>query len=138
MASGSLHQRNFRKARAASQLSDFPHHHLGAVIAFGSRVVAVGYNSTKTNPIQKFYKTERNFESDTKNNGMVHAEMACLIQTKNLDVDWSKASIYIYREHKDGSTALAKPCAACQKALQARGIKNIFYTTEDIPYTKLH
>lgn len=137
MASDSMHQRNFKKAKNASYLSDFPTHHLGAVITYGSKVIAVGYNSTKTNPIQKYYNTERGFDPDTKNNGMIHAEMACLIQTKDLNIDWSKTSIYIYREHKNGKPALAKPCAACQKALQERGVKNIYYTTEDIAYTKL-
>ena len=137
MASGSLHQRNFKKAQAASRLSDYPTHHLGAVITVGSRIVAVGYNTTKTNPIQKYYNLERKFDYETKNNGMVHAEMACLIQTKNMDLDWTKAAIYVYREHKDGTPALAKPCPACQKALQERGIKNIYYTTDDIPFAKM-
>lgn len=138
MASPSLHQRNFRKARNASMLSDFPTHHLGAVLTYGSKVIAVGYNSSKTNPIQKHYNTERGFDPNTKNNGMLHAEMACLVQTRDLDIDWSKVSIYIYREHKDGSYALAKPCPACQKALEERGIKKIYYTTEDVPFAKLN
>ena len=59
----------------------------------------------------------------------VHAEMKCLIDTKDLNIDWSKVSIFIYREH-NGKMLNCKPCKACSKALKDRGINNIYYTTE--------
>lgn len=130
-------KRNFQKARAASMLSDFPTYKLGAVMMLGNKVLAVGYNITKTHPIQKKYNIERGYNPDVKNNGWVHAEMMCLINTKYLDVDWSKVSLYIYREHKDHSTAIAKPCPACEKAIRERGINQVYYTTEEIPYKKI-
>lgn len=131
-------KRNFQKARAASMLSDFPTHKLGAVMMLGNKVLAVGYNITKTHPIQKKYNIERGYNPDVKNNGQIHAEMMCLINTKYLDVDWSKVSLYIYREHKDHSTAIAKPCPACEKAIRERGINQVYYTTEEIPYKKIN
>lgn len=131
-------KRNFQKARAASMLSDFPTHKLGAVMMLGNKVLAVGYNTTKTNPAQKRYNLERGYDPDVRNNGQIHAEMMCLINTKYLDMDWSRVSLYIYREHKDHTTALAKPCPACEKAIRERGIKQVYFTTEGIPYKKIN
>lgn len=137
MPSDSSIKRNFRKARAASILSDVPTHKLGAVMMLGNKVLSVGYNITKTHPIQKLYNLERGYDPNVKNNGQIHAEMMCLINTKYLNVDWSRVSMYIYREHKDHTTALSKPCPACEKAIRERGINQVYYTTEEIPYKKL-
>lgn len=137
MPSDSTIRRNFLKAKAASNLSDFPTHKLGAVMMLGSKVLSVGYNINKTHPVQKAYNIERGYDPNVKNNGTLHAEMMCLINTKYLDVDWSRVSIYIYREHKDHSPALAKPCPACEKALKERGITQIYYTTDKFPYEML-
>lgn len=131
-------KRNFQKAKAASMLSDFPTYKLGAVMMLGNKVLAVGYNITKTHPIQKRYNIERGYDPDVKNNGQIHAEMMCLINTKYLDVDWSRVSLYIYREHKDHTTAIAKPCPACEKAIRERGINQVYFTTEEIPYKKIN
>lgn len=131
-------KRNFQKAKAASTLSDFPTHKLGAAMILGNKVLAVGYNITKTHPIQKKYNIERGYDPDIKNNGQIHAEMMCLINTKYLDVDWSRVSLYIYREHKNHTTAIAKPCPACEKAIRERGINQVYFTTEEIPYKKIN
>ena len=131
-------KRNFQKAKAASMLSDFPNHKLGAVMMLGNKVLAVGYNITKTHPIQKKYNIERGYDPNVKNNGQIHAEMMCLINTKYLDIDWSRVSLYIYREHKDHTTAMAQPCPACEKAIRERGIKLVYFTTEGIPYKKIN
>lgn len=130
-------KRNFQKAKAASMLSDFPKHKLGAIMMLGNKVISVGYNTTKTHPVQKKYNVERGYDQNVKNNGQIHAEMMCLIDTKYLDVDWSKVSLYIYREHKDHSTAIAKPCPACERAIRERGITEVYFTTEEIPYKKM-
>ena len=43
----------FRAARAVSELSDYPRHHLGCVIVDKHRIVSSGYNSnTKCDSIQ--------------------------------------------------------------------------------------
>lgn len=138
MPSDSSIKKNFQKARAASMLSDFPTHKLGAVMMLGNKVLSVGYNITKTHPIQKQYNIERGYDPNVKNNGQIHAEMMCLINTKYLDIDWSRVSLYIYREHKDHTTAIAKPCPACEKAIRERGINQVYFTTEEIPYKKIN
>ena len=105
MPSDSTIRKNLLKAKAASSLSDFPTHKLGAVMMLGNKVLSVGYNITKTHPIQKTYNIERGYDQNVKNNGQVHAEMMCIINTRYMDVDWSKVSLYIYREHKNHSPA---------------------------------
>ena len=138
MPSESAIRHNFLKAKAASMMSDFPTHKLGAVMMMGNKVLTVGYNVTKTHPIQKQYNIERGYDPNVRNNGQIHAEMMCLINTRYLNIDWSKVSIYIYREHKNHKVALAKPCPACLKALKERGITQIYYTTEGFPYDKIN
>ena len=53
--------------------------------------------------------------------------MIIIINTKDINIDWSKTAIFIYRE-SCGNLRNCKPCIACEKALKDRGIKNIFYT----------
>ena len=89
--------------------------------------MGIGYNICKENPIQKLYNKERGFDVDSCVNSL-HAEMMAIMKVRNLDIQWGKAHIYIYRELKDGSLALSKPCAACTKAIIDLGIKNIHYT----------
>ena len=121
-------QSYFAKAKKASEQATYPKQKIGSVMVYSGKVIAVGYNTFKTNPLQKYYNKYR-FSSDPKNNGLVHAETMLLLKTRFLDLDWSKVSIYTYREYKDGSLALARPCIACQTALEERGIINVYYTT---------
>ena len=111
----------FAKAKKASEQATYPKQKIGSVMVYSGKVIAVGYNTFKTNPLQKYYNKYR-FSSDPKNNGLVHAECMLLLKTRFLDLDWNKVSIYTYREYKDGSLALARPCIACQTALAESGI----------------
>lgn len=61
----------------------------------------------------------------------VHAEIACLTKIKYLDIDFSKVTLFVYREHKNGKRAVAKPCPACTKFIKDMGIRDVFYTIED-------
>ena len=128
-------QRNLLRAKAASEFSDSPQHHLGAVLAYGNKVISVGWNTMKTNPLQKELNKARNFDNnDSPNNGAVHAELACLLNVQYMDINWSKAALYIYREHRNGHPALAKPCEACDKAIRDKGIKKVYWTTDELPF----
>lgn len=104
-------------------------------MVYGNKVIATGANTHKTNPLQHKYNKLR-FSKDCVNNGVVHAEAALLLKTKYLDVDWSRVTVYVYRELKDGTLALAKPCLACQVALEERGITEVYYTVPN-GYEKL-
>ena len=140
MPSESTIKRNLLRAKGVSECSDFPRQKIGCILVQGNRVLAVGYNCTKKNPMQKRYNRYRNFEEDSVNNGSIHAEMQILIKTKYWNVDWNNTVLYIYREFKrNHKPALAKPCLACSYALWGRGITEVYYTdhTNSKGYSKL-
>ena len=151
MPSKSMIQRNMNKAKLASEFSDFPRQRLGAVLTQGNKIIAVGYNTTKTNPLQKSFNRYRPLRKPTLNDGQIHAEMMILLKTKYLDLDYSKTTLYIYREYrypahfscskfewelelskKAGKPACSKPCSACLHALIERGITNIYYSEDNV------
>lgn len=120
----------FSLAKNASKFSDFDKQHLGAVIIYKGRVLSVGWNSTKTAPIQKSYNRLRGYDVETAKNSL-HAECSALIKCKDMDIDWGRASVFVYRELKDGSKAKSAPCPACRQMIKDMGIKNIYYTVAD-------
>jgi deoxycytidylate deaminase len=107
----------FNIARLESLKTDF-RSRIGAVIVRKKRIIAIGRNKpTKTHPITKkwdIYKT-------------IHAEIDCIIGTDRTLLIGS--DIYVYRELKDGSIAMAKPCDMCIGELKENGIKKAYYTT---------
>jgi deoxycytidylate deaminase len=122
----------FHLARNASQYSDFDNaisRHLGCVIVYKNRIISVGWNCDKQHPLQKKYNKERGFNTTNCKNSL-HAEIHALIKCQGVDVDWSKTTVFVYREFANGKTALARPCRACMKAIIDRGIKHICYTTD--------
>lgn len=123
-------KRIFNLAKNASFLSDFNRIHIGCVIVYKNRVISVGYNTAKENPIQKVYNRERGYNVETAHNSL-HAEMMALVRCRGVNIDWEKAIMCTYREYPDGSLAMSKPCKACMKALQHRGIKKIWYTGDN-------
>lgn len=116
----------FEAAKAVSRLSDH-RHQLGCVIVDKHRIISSGHNSnTKCHAVQAKLDMERH---GVYCPGKIHAETAALLALKGAEL--SKASIYIYRGHKDGSYALARPCPSCQKLLHQYGIKHVYYTGND-------
>lgn len=122
----------FSIAKNASLESTFKQHHLGAAIFYKGALLATGHNSNKTSPVQKHYNKLRNFDVNASYAiNSLHAECACLNKVRYLEIDFSKVSIFVYREHKNGTKALARPCPACMKYICELGIKNLYYTTEN-------
>ena len=123
----------FKLAKTASKFSDYNKKkvHIGAVLVYKNKIISNGWNSRKTNPIQYKYNKyrenlglgNRTYDAD-KILPCLHAEMKCLIDTKDLNIDWSKASIFVYRESCN-KTRMCKPCPSCAKALKDRGLKHI-------------
>ena len=97
-------------------------------------VIASASNSCKTNPVQKEYNRKyRVFRKSEKPiNDSVHAEIACLLSVRQ-DIDWKKAKLYIYRicVGKPHGYGMARPCEACMSFIKEKGIRKIFYTTDD-------
>lgn len=123
------HRAYFKAAKAMAGLSDFKQFHIGCVAVSGHKIISSGYNSYKTNPMQKRLNAYR-FSLDT--NHTVHAELSCLLPLINRrDIDFSNISLYIYREHKSGDLALARPCKSCFELIRKLGIRDIYYSNEN-------
>ena len=129
--------RFFKLAKNASKLSDYNRKkiHIGAILVYKNKIIANGWNTQKTSPVQYKYNLYRQsldidrFFSANDHPPCIHAEMKCLIDSKDMDVDWSKVSLFVYRE-SGNKTRICRPCLSCEKALKDRGIKNIYYTSE--------
>lgn len=104
---------------------------IGCIAVYRGTILAKGFNSDKTHTIQAKFNVYR-----FKNNGnrylpeKLHAETKVLQAIKYLDIDFSRVHLYIYREWKDGTIAMSRPCDACFAAIQKLGIKHIHYTTD--------
>jgi deoxycytidylate deaminase len=102
-------------AKHASCKSDHHSHKMGCVIAKGNKVLGVGHNVMKTHP-----KSPHKYKS-------IHAEFMAAI---NAGYDIEGATAYIFRQQKDGTWAMAKPCEYCWKFLVELGVKEVVYSFE--------
>lgn len=126
---GKTNKAYFRAAKAVSELSDYPIHKLGCVVVKGHRIVSSGHNhKTRCCALQAKLDTEK---YGVNCPGRMHAEIMALMPLMRDKVNLSNASLYIYREHKDGTLAMARPCSSCQKVIKQLGIKRCFYTIEN-------
>ena len=121
----------FDIAKKVSELSTFHRKNvkIGCLIVSGNRIISSGYNSDKTNPIQKKYNRLR-FSEETPHR--LHAEISALLPLlNNKDIDFSKVKIFTYREKADHSLGKSRPCKSCMALIKDLGIKHIYYTTDD-------
>lgn len=120
-------RRYYSLAENASSFSDYKRYHIGCVAVYKNKVIAVGYNTNKTSPLQAEYNKYRDYPLPPQKNG-IHAEMSCLIKIKDMDIDFGKVIFYIFRKDFSGNLAMSRPCVACEHALRDYGIKHIHYT----------
>jgi deoxycytidylate deaminase len=120
------HRAYFKAAKSVSELSDFKQHHIGAVAVYGHKIISSGCNSCKTNPMQKRLNIHR-FDADTP--ATLHAELSCLLPLINRkDIDFNNVSLYIYREYKNKTPAISRPCPSCMALIRELGIRKLYYT----------
>lgn len=123
------HIRFLSIAKDLAKNSDFPIFKLGVVIVKQNKIIAKGFNSLKTHPMQKLYNKRReNFTKDLPDHP-IHAEMQALNSIKHMDL--SNAEMFIVRVGRDGGFKMAKPCDACLTKIYERDLKKIHYTTEE-------
>lgn len=94
-------------------------HKLGAVLFKNNKILSVGFNQLKTHPKSTHpYKT-------------IHAEMqaifSCPVRSLN------GASLYVCRVSSSG-IAMAKPCEHCEQLIRSTGIKQVYYTINNLSY----
>jgi deoxycytidylate deaminase len=121
------------KAKGISELSDFKPHKIGCILVYKKQVISVGYNTNKSHPIQKEYNSFRELRGASVNH-KAHAEMICIHRATKLDIDLSKCTLYIFRQHKNGTWAMARPCMGCEQYIRDQKIKKVIYTTDKNSY----
>ena len=119
----------FIKARKVASVSDFMKTHVGCIAVYHGKIIGVGCNTNKTHPTQKYYNKFR--DSSETFLPKLHAEINCLYQIRNLNINFSKVKLYIYRIRKDQPFGLSRPCPSCMEAIKDLYIKEIYYTTND-------
>ena len=127
----------FAEAYKMAMTSDFPAFKIGCVLSYKGHIIGRGCNMNKTTPVQKKYNRYRQFNKGNKpirHTG--HAEIRAIHSvpyTVAQEVDWKKVKIYVYRisPGKQFGHGLARPCDACRAFIKEKGIREIFYTTDD-------
>lgn len=119
-------------AKSAALLSDNKKTRVGCIIVYKKQVIGTGWNlENKTHPLQKAVNKYRGYDIEQNNaKHSQHAECHALTRISDLDIDWSKVVIFVYRLKRDGSRGLAKPCIGCETMLRTKGIKQVYYSTE--------
>lgn len=133
-----MNERFFKFARAASLKADYTGGRnnpvaIGAVAVYKKTIVAEAWNTDKTSPLQAKYNKYRYHNPALKDKNHAETAICSKLRWKFGDsLDWSKVDIYLYREYKDGSLAMSRPCKSCLHMLREEfGIKRIFYTTPE-------
>ena len=126
------------KDRQVSYTSTYDKHSLGCVIAYKKHIIAMASNSEKTHPMQKRYN--RKYMNFTKSKKPIvdsgHAEILALADIPYplmQSIDWKQVRVYVYRisPGKRLGHGLARPCKACMAALRDKGVKHVYFTTDD-------
>lgn len=118
----------YKKAKQISKLSTYDRICIGCIAVYRKNIIGIGYNQAKTNPMQTKYSLYRCVSNADSINNYLHAEMACVNQIKNLDIDFSKVKLFVYREDNKKIMRICKPCGACERAIRDLGIKMVYYT----------
>jgi len=106
-----------KKLSLLSKNSNHHSHRMAAVVLNKKIPISWSWNEIKTHP-----------RSPTPWK-MCHAEINALI---NLDYEISKGcTIIVYRENRNGELAEAKPCSYCEKMIKDKGIKKVYYTSDN-------
>lgn len=117
--------RYLQVAAAASRYSTYDRIKIGAAIIKGNWVVSTGCNKDKTHPFQfRMNQLHRPYEHSSN---CLHAEVDALVRSGREDL--TGAEIYVYREDRNGSLAMCKPCSVCAASIAAAGINRVIYTT---------
>jgi cytidine deaminase len=108
---------------AASQAEPIQCSRHASAIIYKKQVLVVGVNSRKTHPLQERF--------GGPNKPVLHSETAAIVKVISLhgaDI-LKRCSLWNLRLTKGGKVGISKPCASCQRAIDAFCIRKVFYTT---------
>lgn len=126
----------FKLAREAMLKSDYngsgSSPKIGAVAVYKGSIIAEAWNTDKTSTLQHRYNIYRYNDPSFLSKAHCETQLIQRIRWKCGDsLKWSKVDIYLYRELKDGSLAISRPCKSCLHLLIDCGITHIYYTTDN-------
>jgi len=101
------------------KLTTYAQHHthkISCVIANGNKVISVGVNKIKTHP-----RSPHPYH-------MIHAELDAILGCSREEL--SGATAYIFRQQKNGTPCMSKPCTYCWHFLKECGIKEVVYSCD--------
>lgn len=121
-------------AAEAAKLPPVKASRVAASVVYKGRVVAVGVNSKRSDPLQKrFSKNEHAI--------YLHAEIAAIkVALRHLSLDeLKKSTLYVCRvtfdnEDRTPKWALSKPCEGCHRAIVEFQISEVVYTIDGGEY----
>jgi len=105
-------EKGVRAAIRAAEQSEFYSHKVGAAVFVGSKLISIGCNKHKSHPKSLCWSQ--------------HAEFNSLI--RKVDMNLSKAILYVVRLTRTNRISYARPCNECQKLINSLQIKRVFYT----------
>lgn len=103
-------------ALVPSNRKDTQFFHVAAIFQ-RNKILSIGQNSFKTHPIARTY----GHKGDS-----LHAECSAAIRYGIEDC--SGLNMAVLRIDRRNFLTISKPCAACQKLIDAIGIRNVYYT----------
>ena len=95
---------------------------VGAALVKGGKIILASNSYNESNITKKY-------DEILGHKCGLHAEAALFGRTPAGEYDGAK--VFVYRERKDGTLAMARPCAGCEIILNLHGIKKIYFTTPD-------
>lgn len=120
----------FAKARQIADVSDFHNIHVGCVAVYQGSIIGIGCNANKTHPLQDYYNQYRRNNQQNEFVAKLHAEISCISSIRQMDINFAKVKLYIYRQRCDQEYGLARPCPSCMAAIRDLGVRHIYYTTD--------
>lgn len=96
------------------------HFKVGSILVKGNRILSYGVNSSKTHPMARGPFNALHAEHQAICNALI-------AQTRG-------ATLYVYRETRDGNSANSKPCLRCTELLKLAGVKDVYFSSKEWPY----
>lgn len=92
---------------------------IGSVLVKSGRVISFGWNSRKRTP--KSAKLGYNWS--------LHAEIDTCLGFSPEEI--RDATLYNYREDRQGRRKISKPCPTCEHVLRGLGVRRVYYSTTE-------
>ena len=126
----------FKQAHNAMLKSDYhgagSSPRIGVIAEYKGAIIAEAWNTDKTSVLQNKYNGLRFHNPALPDKSHAETNICQRIRWKFGDsLEWSRVHLYLYRELKNGTLAMSRPCRACMAMLKDFGVRKIYYTTEN-------